>query len=135
GPPRPGAARGAWLLEQRRSGDHRLARRSLHPQPAAVLRQPPLDPRRRRAMDYDVGRVEKLVASPYRGGALVEFDVHRVQSVTGALEFPGGGAPAFGELQLSAAGKQLASPISAEGRFWLDGVPVGTHVAAVEFRG
>jgi len=58
-----------------------------------------------------------------------------VQSVTGVLEVPGSGAPAFGELQLQAAGKQLASPISAEGRFWLDGVPVGTHVAAVEFRG
>ena len=86
-------------------------------------------------MDYEVGKVERLVASPYRGGALVEFDVHRVQSVTGVLEVPGSGAPAFGELQLSAAGKHLASPISAEGRFWLEGVPVGTHMAAVEFRG
>ena len=86
-------------------------------------------------MDYEVGKVERLVASPYRGGALVEFDVHRVQSVTGALEVPGIGAPAFGELQLQAAGKQLVSPISAEGRFWLEGVPVGTHVGAVDFRG
>jgi len=55
--------------------------------------------------------------------------------VTGALEVPGIGAPAFGELQLQAAAKQLVSPISAEGRFWLEGVPVGTHVGAVDFRG
>jgi outer membrane usher protein len=86
-------------------------------------------------MEYEVGRVERLVASPYRGGALVEFDVHRIQSVTGILEIEGGGAPAFGELQLAANGKSLQSPIAADGRFWLDGVPVGTHDLAVEFRG
>ncbi|HEX9572888.1 MAG TPA: fimbria/pilus outer membrane usher protein [Myxococcales bacterium] len=86
-------------------------------------------------MDYEVGKVERLVASPYRGGALVEFDVHRIQSVTGVLEVEGGGTAAFGELQLSAGGKDLASPISAEGRFWLEGVPVGSYAAAVEFRG
>ena len=86
-------------------------------------------------MEYEVGRVERLVASAYRGGALVEFDVHRIQSVTGILEIDGGGAPAFGELQLAANGKSLQSPIAGDGRFWLDGVPVGTHQLAVEFRG
>ena len=86
-------------------------------------------------MEYEVGRVERLVASSYRGGALVEFDVHRIQSVTGILEIDGGGAPAFGELQLSTSGKRLQSPIAGDGRFWLDGVPVGTHDVAVEFRG
>jgi outer membrane usher protein len=86
-------------------------------------------------MDYDVGKVEKFAASPYRGGTLVEFDVHRVQSVTGMLELDGGGAPAFGELQLGTHGKSLQSPIAADGRFWLDGVPVGTHELSVEFRG
>ena len=86
-------------------------------------------------IDYEVGKVERLVASPYRGGALVEFDVHRIQSVTGVLEIDGGAHPSFGELQVRASGKDIASPISADGRFWLDGVPVGTHTAAVEFRG
>jgi outer membrane usher protein len=86
-------------------------------------------------MEYEVGKIEKLVASPYRGGTLVEFDVHRIQSVTGMLELDGGGAPAFGELQLATHGKSLQSPIAADGRFWLDGVPVGTHDLSVEFRG
>ena len=70
-----------------------------------------------------------------RGGTLVEFDVHRIQSVTGMLQLDGGGTPAFGELQLAAPGKSLESPIAADGRFWLDGVPVGTHEVSVEFRG
>ncbi|HWE24269.1 MAG TPA: fimbria/pilus outer membrane usher protein [Myxococcales bacterium] len=86
-------------------------------------------------MEYEVGRVERLVASPYRGGALVEFEVRRIQSVTGLLEIDGGGAPAFGELQLATKGKSIQSPIAADGRFWLDGVPVGTHELSVEFRG
>jgi outer membrane usher protein len=86
-------------------------------------------------MEYEVGKVERLVASPYRGGALIEFDVHRIQSVTGILEIEGGGTPAFGELALATKGKSLQSPIAADGRFWLDGVPTGTHELAVEFRG
>jgi outer membrane usher protein len=86
-------------------------------------------------MEYEVGKVERLVASPYRGGVLVEFDVRKIQSVTGVLEVEGGGSPAFGEMQLSVAGKDLASPIAADGRFWLERVPVGSHDAAVEFRG
>ncbi|HYV67632.1 MAG TPA: fimbria/pilus outer membrane usher protein, partial [Myxococcales bacterium] len=86
-------------------------------------------------MDYEVGKVERLVASPYRGGALVQFDVHRIQSVTGVLDVEGGGRPAFGELQIQAGGKDLVSPISAEGRFWLDGVPVGKYSAVVGYGG
>ena len=86
-------------------------------------------------MEYEVGRVERLVASPYRGGALVEFDVRKIQSVTGVLEVDGGGVPAFGELQLAAPDKGIQSPIAGDGRFWLDGVPVGTHELSVEFRG
>ena len=86
-------------------------------------------------MDYEVGKVERLVASPYRGGALVEFDVRRIQSVTGVLEVEGGASLAFGELQISAGGKDVVSPISAEGRFWLDGVPVGSYAAIAGFRG
>ena len=86
-------------------------------------------------MEYEVGKVERLVAAPYRGGALIEFDVRRIQSVTGVLEVEGGGTPAFGEVMLSAAGKDLTSPIAADGRFWLEGVPVGTHVVSVDFRG
>jgi outer membrane usher protein len=86
-------------------------------------------------MEYEVGKIEKFVASPYRGGTLVEFDVHRIQSVTGMLQLDGGGAPAFGELQLATRGKSLQSPVAADGRFWLDGVPVGTHELSVEFRG
>ena len=86
-------------------------------------------------MEYEVGRIERLVASSYRGGAVVEFDVRKIQSVTGVLEVDGGGAPAFGELQLATRGKSIQSPIAGDGRFWLDGVPVGTHELAVEFRG
>ena len=86
-------------------------------------------------MDYEVGRVEQLVASPYRGGAMVQFDVRRIQSVTGTIEVEGAGPPSYGELQMAIAGKSLGSPLSAEGRFWLEGMPAGRHSGEVEFRG
>src|SRR5207248_3103985 len=63
-------------------------------------------------MDYEVGRVEQLVASPYRGGAMVQFDVRRIQSVTGTIEVEGAGPPSYGELQMAIAGKSLGSPLS-----------------------
>jgi outer membrane usher protein len=85
-------------------------------------------------IDYEIGKVEQLVASPYRGGALVQFDVHRIQSVTGVVEVPGKGTPAYGELQIESSGKNLGSPVGGDGRFYLEGVPAGRHLARVEFK-
>jgi len=85
-------------------------------------------------IDYEIGKTEQLVASPYRGGALVQFDVHRIQSVTGVVEVAGKGAPAYGELQLQSPGKNLGSPVGGDGRFYLEGVPAGQHMARVEFK-
>jgi outer membrane usher protein len=85
-------------------------------------------------IDYEIGKTEQLVASPYRGGALVQFDVHRIQTVTGVVEVAGKGAPAYGELQLQSPGKSLGSPVGGDGRFYLEGVPAGRHVARVEFK-
>jgi len=85
-------------------------------------------------IDYQIGAVEKVVATTARGGALVPFDVQRVTSVKGLIRVELDGrttVPAFGELTLDA---RLKSPLGADGQFWFGNLGVGTHVAEVEFR-
>jgi len=85
-------------------------------------------------IEYQLGAVEQVVATPLRGGALVRFDVQKVTSVKGAVRVDLGdrsAVPAFGELTVDA---NLKSPLGAEGQFWFGDLRVGKHVAQVEFR-
>jgi outer membrane usher protein len=87
---------------------------------------------------YNVGRTERLVAPPRRGGALVRFDVAPLRAVTGRLSLSGGPSavpPAYGTLYLELEGRTLSSPITADGAFWLEDVPAGAHRARVLWRG
>ncbi len=87
-------------------------------------------------LDYELGKTEQVIATSLRAGALVRFDVQRVRSVTGALRIDSGGqstVPAFGEMTAFVGQRKVSSPVGAAGEFWLDNVPVGTHVAEVEF--
>ncbi|MCA1829250.1 MAG: fimbria/pilus outer membrane usher protein [Myxococcales bacterium] len=81
-------------------------------------------------IDYEVGKVEQVIGTPLRGGALVRFDVQRVRSVTGLVRV-GDRVPAYGELTVDGR----ASPIGGRGEFWLDHVGVGRHDARIEFGG
>jgi len=88
-------------------------------------------------LEYDLGRIEELVAPPLRGGAVVRFAVRRLSAVAGTLELPGAARerPGLGEMAVELPGRRRASPVSREGRFWLDGLPPGHHVAEVVWRG
>jgi len=87
-------------------------------------------------MEYELGRLEELVAPPYRGGAVVRFGVRRLSAVSGTLELgPGRGRPQLGEIAVQVEGQRHASPVTGEGRFWLDGLPPGCHPAEVVWRG
>jgi len=88
-------------------------------------------------LEYDLGRLEELVAPPLRGGAVVRFSVRRLAAVAGTLELPGAGRerPGLGEMAVELPGERRASPVSREGRFWLDGLPAGRHLAEVVWRG
>ena len=79
-------------------------------------------------IDYEVGKIEQVIGTPLRGGALVRFDVQRVRSVTGLVRV-GNSVPAYGELTVDGR----SSPIGARGEFWLDHLGIGRHDAQVEF--
>jgi outer membrane usher protein len=90
-------------------------------------------------LDYEVAAIERTVAPPYRGGALIEFPVRRVQTVSGELVVKRGEAdviPAYGQLAVAQQGGQSsASPLGGGGEFYLENIASGTYTATVEYAG
>jgi outer membrane usher protein len=87
-------------------------------------------------VNYEIGAVERTVATPYRGGAVVEFPVKRVTTLTGRLLVVDEGterAPAYGELTVTGpGGVPQSSPVGGDGSFYLENLPSGQYSAAVE---
>ncbi|MEO6325269.1 MAG: fimbria/pilus outer membrane usher protein, partial [Thermoanaerobaculia bacterium] len=89
-------------------------------------------------LGYEVGAVQKLIAPPYRGGAVVSFAVQRFQAFRGALHLifhDGAVVPVNGSLRVTAEGRDFESSIGSNGGFYLENVPSGSHPAQVLYRG
>ncbi|GAO02812.1 fimbria/pilus outer membrane usher protein [Anaeromyxobacter sp. PSR-1] len=87
-------------------------------------------------IDHSVGATERVVGPPRRGGAVVVFDVERLRAVQGRVRMPGHDAvPAYGTVVVLASRRVFSSPVGAQGEFWLDGLPAGTHRAHVLWHG
>ena len=89
-------------------------------------------------LDYDIDGTEKLVAPPYRGGAVVTFPVKRVQSVSGSVVLSLNGddlIPAFGSLEVKAGGDTLESPLGEGGEFYFENLPAGQLEATIAYKG
>ena len=88
-------------------------------------------------LDFTVGAVERTVAPSLRGGAVVEFPVKRVRSVSGRVVVERGGVervPAYGDLRVSVDGARFESPIGRDGEFYLENLPAGRHLAVIDDR-
>jgi outer membrane usher protein len=88
-------------------------------------------------MNYTIAATEKLVAPPYRGGAVVSFPVNRVQSITGKLVLESHGAaatPAYGQLTVHGNGNPSESPIGKFGEFYLENLGAGRFSATANYR-
>ena len=89
-------------------------------------------------LDYEVGAVERSIAPPYRGGALVQFSVRRIQSVTGSVAIhttAGEVTPAFGQFTLTRDGVEVVSPLGNGAEFYLENIASGTYTARIEYTG
>jgi outer membrane usher protein len=85
-------------------------------------------------LEYRINSRSVLIAPPARGGALVDFPILRVQSVTGKLIVVSAGEeviPALGSLRLVTPAGEATSPVGRDGSFWLEDVAPGTHRAFV----
>jgi outer membrane usher protein len=88
-------------------------------------------------MDYEVGKVERVVAPMRKGGMVVRFDVSPIRALTGRLRLdgPGGEAPGGGELVVVQDGVEIRAVTASDGRFFLEGARPGRHAAEVTWRG
>jgi len=88
-------------------------------------------------LDRTVGEREQMIATPYRGGALLSFPVRRFQNSTGRVLLQRGETevvPLFGQLTVRVGETPFESPIGADGEFYLENVPPGTHPAEVLYQ-
>jgi len=88
-------------------------------------------------MNYEVGRVEQVVAPMRKGGMVVRFDVAPIRAVQGRLRLDGGGdrRPGGGELVVVQEGAELKAATTSDGRFFLEGARPGRHEAVVTWGG
>ncbi len=87
-------------------------------------------------INHSIQATEKVIAPPFRGGALVLFPVQRIQSLMGTVVVEIAGKPvipAYGQLTVTANGRQIESPLGKQGEFYLENVPTGRHAALVEY--
>jgi outer membrane usher protein len=88
-------------------------------------------------LDYSIDATEKVIAPPYRGGALVTFPIQQTQSFTGAVEVEVAGTsviPAYGQITVTPAGTAVISPLGKRGEFYLENLPAGRYPATVEYQ-
>ncbi|MGH9650441.1 MAG: hypothetical protein ACRD3I_08215, partial [Terriglobales bacterium] len=89
-------------------------------------------------INHSIEATEKIIAPPFRGGAVVLFPVQRIQSLMGTLVVEVAGkpvVPAYGQLTVTVNGRQIESPVGKQGEFYLENVPTGRHTAQVEYEG
>jgi outer membrane usher protein len=82
-------------------------------------------------LDYEARRTERFVATALHGGAVVAFDVRKISAIQGRLVVRIAGRrerPSNGQLSVIVDGELRGSPISPEGRFFLERMPPGKHV-------
>jgi outer membrane usher protein len=86
---------------------------------------------------YSVANVRKLLAPPYRGGAVAEFPVERVQRIMGRVFLHGGGGPqtlAYGQIEVAVGSETIGSPLGGDGSFYFENLAPGRYPAVVEYR-
>jgi outer membrane usher protein FimD/PapC len=81
-----------------------------------------------------VPQIGQTIALPYRGGAVAEFGVQRVQRVVGVIMVASDGedhVPAYGDITVTTKGREFSSPIGASGKFYFEDLAAGVHSAVV----
>ena len=90
-------------------------------------------------LNYTIAATERLIAPPYRGGAVVSFPIRRVQSIFGKIVLKNRAGtlviPAYGQLSVRGKGAQSDSPIGKQGEFYLENLGAGRFAASVDYKG
>jgi len=90
-------------------------------------------------VEYQIGQVRQYVAPAFRSGALVQFDVVKLQAFVGRLMLRVDGqekSADYAELTIRLPGKKaLSVVVGTGGEFYLENVPAGRLPVQVDWRG
>lgn len=90
-------------------------------------------------VEYQVDRVRQYVAPAFRSGALVEFDITKLQAFVGRLMVLVEGelkSADYGELTVKVPGKkEVTAAVGTGGEFYLENVKPGRTTVQVDWRG
>ncbi len=83
-------------------------------------------------MGYQVDATRRSISVPHRSGAVVKFDVHKIQTVEGKLFIRDGKseqAAAYYGLELLRDGKKTTAIVGYGGAFYIENMPAGRYKA------
>lgn len=89
------------------------------------------------SLDYTIVDSIRYVAPPVGAGAIVEFQVVKLQAFTGTISLEIGGKtiiPVYGQLTVRREGKEVQSPLGEQGQFYLENLLPGEYTAEVQYQ-
>jgi outer membrane usher protein FimD/PapC len=89
-------------------------------------------------VNYSLPALAKYISLPLRGGALIKFDITKIQAVSGIIMIRENGreiTPQSGGILVDLKDKTIRGLIGKGGEFYLENVPAGTHRAKVTVNG
>jgi len=89
-------------------------------------------------LDYSIERLSEYVNPAFRSGAVLKFNVQRIQSFTGYIyiEDAGGRRPVeFSLLKVTADGREVEGIVGNDGEFYIENLPAGSFPAKISHEG
>jgi outer membrane usher protein len=87
-------------------------------------------------VDYRIEPTSKLIAPPAKAGAIVTFPPQKIQNIVGKVLIKNKEKtiiPTYGNLIITVGDKTFNSPLSEQGDFYMENIPVGKHPAKIEY--
>jgi outer membrane usher protein len=85
-------------------------------------------------VEVKLGAIEKDIAVPYRGGAVVTFEASVIRALSGRLDVAGK-APEYGTFTLTVGTQKFSSPLNVTGEFYFEDLPPGEHSGVASWGG
>jgi len=89
-------------------------------------------------INYTIPSLTRYISPSFRSGALVEFNVSKIQGIVGTviMVIDGKKIPAeFAELHINTEDGIMEGLVGTEGEFYLENIPSGKHMAELVYRG